>query len=81
MHLGFIVEEMLTLNFIYVCLITLQIVRVGHPARLSDTVQSLSLDALLKSADSAEIISDVRKDIKKAIVSCTRRTYRQLILT
>ena len=47
----------------------MQVVRLGHPARLSDTVQNLSLDALLKKADSAEIITDVRKDIKKALVS------------
>ena len=43
--------------------------RVGHPARLSESVQRLSLDALLHTVDSAEIIMDVRQDIRKALVS------------
>ncbi len=47
----------------------LKVVRLGHPARVSESIQRLSLDALLQSVDSGQIILDVRKDIKKALVS------------
>lgn len=46
-----------------------QIVRIGHPARIVESVQKYSLDALLSAADSADIIKDVRKDLQDAIVS------------
>ncbi len=48
----------------------LKVVRVGHPARVSESLQRLSLDALLKNADTSQIILEVRQDIKKALVSC-----------
>ncbi|RDD36858.1 DNA-binding protein SMUBP-2 [Trichoplax sp. H2] len=44
-------------------------IRLGHPARLLNHLQSHSLDAVLSSADSADIIKDVRNDIDKAISS------------
>lgn len=47
-----------------------QIVRLGHPARVSECVQRLTLDALLHSVDSSQIILEVRKDIKKNLVCC-----------
>ena len=34
-----------------------------------ETVHKYSLDALLSSADSADIIKDVRKDLQSALVS------------
>lgn len=48
---------------------TIQVVRIGHPARIVDAVQKYSLDALLSAADSADIIKDVRKDLQTALVS------------
>ena len=48
---------------------TMQVVRLGHPARLVEAIQSLSLDALLLRSDSASIIRDVRVDLERAIVS------------
>ena len=45
-----------------------QVVRIGHPARLVPNVLQYSLDALLASSDSAQIILDVRQDIEKAYV-------------
>ena len=46
-----------------------QIVRIGHPARIVETVQKYSLDALLSASDSADIIKEVRKDLQIALVS------------
>ena len=43
--------------------------RIGHPARIVEAVHKYSLDALLSSADSADIIKDVRKDLQSALVS------------
>ena len=54
----------------------LQIVRIGHPARIVEAVQKYSLDALLSTADSAAIILDVRKDLQTAIVSTLYPTSR-----
>jgi len=44
-------------------------VRIGHPARLVDSVLGHSLDALLSASESAGIIQDVRKEIQRASVS------------
>ena len=46
----------------------IQVVRVGHPARLEPAVLQHSLDAIVASSDSAEIILDVRQDLDKAYV-------------
>ena len=54
--------------------VLLQIVRLGHPARALPIVQKYSLDALLTSSDSAEIIKSVRKDIQDVQVSPTTKT-------
>lgn len=44
-------------------------VRIGHPARLVDSVLRYSLDALISASDSAQIVQDVRKEIQSASVS------------
>ena len=44
-------------------------VRIGHPARLVDSVLRYSLDALISASDSAQIVQDVRKEIQTASVS------------
>lgn len=43
-------------------------VRVGHPARLVESVLGHSLDAWLSADDSAQIVRDVRLDMEKALV-------------
>lgn len=50
-----------------------KILRLGHPARLLESIQKHSLDAILAQSDSANILADIRKDIDKAFVSgiCT----------
>ncbi|XP_026166279.1 DNA-binding protein SMUBP-2 [Mastacembelus armatus] len=43
-----------------------KVLRLGHPARLLDSIQKHSLDAILAQSDNANIIADIRKDIDKA---------------
>lgn len=45
----------------------INIVRLGHPARVLKEVQKLSLDAILTSRDSSDIIKNVRADISSTI--------------
>lgn len=46
-----------------------KVLRLGHPARLLESIQKHSLDAVLAQSDNANIIADIRKDIDKALVS------------
>ncbi|XP_026783616.3 DNA-binding protein SMUBP-2 [Pangasianodon hypophthalmus] len=43
-----------------------KVLRLGHPARLLESIQKHSLDAVLAQSDSTNIIADVRKDMDKA---------------
>uniref|UniRef100_A0A8C6L566 DNA-binding protein SMUBP-2 n=1 Tax=Nothobranchius furzeri TaxID=105023 RepID=A0A8C6L566_NOTFU len=45
-----------------------KVLRLGHPARLLESIQKHSLDAVLAQGDNANIITDIRKDIDKAFV-------------
>lgn len=49
-----------------------RILRLGHPARLLDSIQQHSLDAVLARSDSARIVADIRRDIDQAWVSSSR---------
>ncbi|XP_028727335.1 DNA-binding protein SMUBP-2 [Peromyscus leucopus] len=40
-----------------------RILRLGHPARLLESAQQHSLDAVLARSDNAQIVADIRKDI------------------
>ena len=40
-----------------------RILRLGHPARLLESVQHHSLDAVLARSDNAQIVADIRRDI------------------
>ncbi|XP_034734865.1 DNA-binding protein SMUBP-2 [Etheostoma cragini] len=44
-----------------------KVLRLGHPARLLESIQKHSLDAILAQSDNANIIADIRKDMDKAI--------------
>lgn len=46
-----------------------KVLRLGHPARLLESIQKHSLDAILAHSDNANIIADIRTDIDKAFVS------------
>ncbi|TSX17015.1 DNA-binding protein SMUBP-2 [Bagarius yarrelli] len=43
-----------------------KVLRLGHPARLLESIQKYSLDAVLAQSDNTNIIADVRKDMDKA---------------
>ncbi|XP_041053108.1 DNA-binding protein SMUBP-2 [Carcharodon carcharias] len=43
-----------------------QVLRLGHPARLLESIHRHSLDAVLAHSDSTQIIMDTRKDIDQA---------------
>jgi len=43
------------------------VVRIGHPARLLESVQNRSLDALVQKADATEIVQDSKKDLHKVL--------------
>ncbi|KAM8893138.1 DNA-binding protein SMUBP-2 isoform 1-T2 [Spinachia spinachia] len=45
-----------------------KVLRLGHPARLLESIQKHSLDAILAQSDNAHIIADIRKDIDKAFI-------------
>lgn len=46
-----------------------KVLRLGHPARLLESIQKYSLDAVIAHSANAGIIADIRKDIDKAFVS------------
>nr|XP_026252347.1 DNA-binding protein SMUBP-2 [Urocitellus parryii] len=45
-----------------------RILRLGHPARLLESIQQHSLDAVLAQSDSTQIVADIRKDIDRILV-------------
>ncbi|XP_017504092.3 DNA-binding protein SMUBP-2 isoform X3 [Manis javanica] len=47
---------------------TLRILRLGHPARLLESIQQHSLDAVLARSDSAQIVTDIRRDIDQVFM-------------
>lgn len=49
-----------------------KVLRLGHPARLLESIQKHSLDAVIGHSADAGIIADIRKDIDKAFVSNVR---------
>ncbi|XP_053123961.1 DNA-binding protein SMUBP-2 [Hemicordylus capensis] len=50
-----------------------RILRLGHPARLLESIQHHSLDAVLARGDNAQIVADIRKDIDQAFAK-TKKT-------
>ncbi|XP_054632106.1 DNA-binding protein SMUBP-2 [Dunckerocampus dactyliophorus] len=53
-----------------------KVLRLGHPARLLESIQKHSLDAILAKSDNAHIIADIRKDIDKAFVGMKKNTEK-----
>lgn len=45
-----------------------KVLRLGHPARLLESIQQYSLDAILARSDTTDIIADIRRDMDKAFV-------------
>ncbi|XP_060119937.1 DNA-binding protein SMUBP-2-like isoform X1 [Heteronotia binoei] len=51
-----------------------RILRLGHPARLLESIQHHSLDAVLARGDNAQIVADIRKEIDQAFAK-TKKTH------
>lgn len=59
-----------------------KVLRLGHPARLLESIQKHSLDAIVAQSANADIIADIRKDIDKAFVSilvCAPTSIRAIL--
>ncbi|KAM9376972.1 DNA-binding protein SMUBP-2 [Pholidichthys leucotaenia] len=50
-----------------------KVLRLGHPARLLESIQKHSLDAILAQSDNANIIADIRKDIDNAFMGMKKK--------
>lgn len=57
-----------------------KVLRLGHPARLLESIQKHSLDAILSQSENANIIADIRKDIDKAFVSVFHVPFSRMAL-
>ncbi|KAI8920581.1 P-loop containing nucleoside triphosphate hydrolase protein [Entophlyctis helioformis] len=50
----------------------LDIVRVGHPARVLDQVLQHTLDVRVRSSDEGRIVNDVRRDVDKTLAAVSK---------
>ncbi|XP_074086984.1 DNA-binding protein SMUBP-2 isoform X2 [Macrotis lagotis] len=57
-----------------------RVIRLGHPARLLDTIQHHCLDAVLARSDQAQIVADIRKDIDQVKGGRDKNSGRELRL-
>ncbi|XP_061773270.1 DNA-binding protein SMUBP-2 [Nerophis ophidion] len=53
-----------------------KVLRLGHPARLLESIQKHSLDAILAKSDNANIIADIRQDIDKAFMGMKKNSEK-----
>ncbi|XP_077372251.1 DNA-binding protein SMUBP-2 [Festucalex cinctus] len=53
-----------------------KVLRLGHPARLLESIQKHSLDAILAKSDNANIIADIRSDIDKAFLGMKKNNEK-----
>ena len=53
-----------------------KVVRLGHPARAASQLQKFTLDALVNSSDSFDVIKQVRNDIDKALGVGSKKKQR-----
>lgn len=54
----------------------LNIVRVGHPARVLPTVIDHTLDVITRTCDSGQIVSDVRKEMDETLLNIKKSKSR-----
>ncbi|XP_068116839.1 DNA-binding protein SMUBP-2 [Hyperolius riggenbachi] len=54
-----------------------RILRLGHPARLLESLQHHSLDAVLARSDNAQIVADIRKDIDLTFAKIRKLPHRE----
>ncbi|XP_061679004.1 DNA-binding protein SMUBP-2 isoform X2 [Syngnathoides biaculeatus] len=53
-----------------------KILRLGHPARVLESIQKHSLDAILANSDSTNIITDIRREIDKAFLGIKKKNEK-----
>lgn len=54
----------------------LNIVRVGHPARVLPSVVNHTLDIITRTCDSGQIVSDVRKEMDETLAKIRKTKNR-----
>ncbi|KAM4618002.1 DNA-binding protein SMUBP-2 isoform 1-T2 [Discoglossus pictus] len=54
-----------------------KILRLGHPARLQESLQHHSLDAALARSDNAQIVADIRKDIDQMFAKMRKQQHKE----
>ncbi|KAE8607095.1 hypothetical protein XENTR_v10011005 [Xenopus tropicalis] len=54
-----------------------KILRLGHPARLLESLQHHSLDAVLARSDNAQIVADIRRDIDQTFAKMKKLHGKQ----
>lgn len=47
-------------------------IRLGHPTRMQEAVQSRSLDAVLSNSEARSIVNDVRRDLDAQLKQITK---------
>ncbi|PIK42599.1 putative DNA-binding protein SMUBP-2 [Apostichopus japonicus] len=55
----------------------INVVRIGHPARLLPEIQRFSLDARLAASDAGKLLIDIRKDIDKILGKASKSKQRE----
>ena len=51
--------------------------RIGHPARVLDSVLQHTLDIRVRSSDEGQIVNDVRQDVDKTLQAANKARNRQ----
>lgn len=57
----------------------LNIVRIGHPARLLASVQKRCLDALVQKADATEVVHDSKKELQKVVKQLAKKQPKEVL--
>lgn len=55
----------------------IDIVRLGHPARVLESVLHHSLDVRIKTSDEGQIVNDIRRDVDKTLAAASKAKSRQ----
>ena len=54
-----------------------KMVRIGHPARLLQSVLNFSLDVIVYNDESSQILSDIKQDMDKILTKISKTSNRQ----
>ena len=56
-------------EFLFEVAAKVKCIRLGHPARVTGTLQRYSLDAVVNSSDQSQIVRDIYKEIDEILAS------------